>query len=489
LVHVDGTAGSTSFTDSSLANNTLTAHSTTVTATSKFGSGAMNFTASSAAYIDTGANGIFHISTNPFTVEAWAYFTSVPGADAIIAAKWFYGSSDFSTAWRFGYVSGSLAFQYSNTGYDNFNLTCTWTPPLNAWHHVAVDRDASNTIRLYLDGVVVATTSSSVNIIEGGHPTFIGNDGALASGFTGYLDEVRVSRFKALYAGAFTPPSAPFDPYPTTGPLAQNAQTLSATGTVGAASSTGTLVVTQASQTLVATAVVTVGATLGVTQAAQTLAATGWSAAFGPIAATQAPHTLVALGVDVLGGTLVVTQAPQTLAAAGSPRVGGTLGITQASQSLTAVGSPSVGGTLGVTQATQTLAAAGWRAATGTLAVTQAPQTLAGLGSAVTGTSGSLIVTQAPQTLSASATLGGVTGALGLTQAPQTLLGIGTVIPVVSGTLTLTQAPQILAGIGAVTPTISGTLNLTQEEQILVATAVVFTPSAVTTQARVLVMA
>jgi hypothetical protein len=84
----------------------------------------------------------------------------------------------------------------------------------------------------------------------------------------------------------------------------------------------------------------------------------------------------------------------------------------------------------------------------------------------VTGTSGSLLLTQAPQTLSASATLGGVTGALGIT-----------------------QAPQILAGIGVVTPTISGTLNLTQEEQILVATAVVFTPSAVTTQARVLVMA
>jgi hypothetical protein len=493
LVHADGANGSTAFIDSSIYAHTLTASGSAQVTTSspKFGTGSVTFS-SGVGSVSAGASVDLEFASLPFTVEAWAYFTAAPDSSyrAIISKYSDVGTSHLES-WWFGIDNSSkLAFLWSLDGTYNvsLNLLGAISPTLNTWYHLAADRDAAGTLRIYLNGAVLNSASVTESFFPSSAACLIGDDGTPTSvSFPGNLDEIRVTKGLARYGGAFTPPAQAFLPEYTVG-LTQAAQTLSATGNVStgtaitgtlnvtqtgqtlAATGTvtvgGTLSVTQAAQTLAATGGITVGGTLGVTQAAQTLAATGWSAAFGPIAATQAPHTLVALGVDVLGGTLVVTQAPQTLAAAGSPRVGGTLGITQAPQTLAALGGPVVGGTLGVTQATQTLAAAGWRAATGTLAVTQAPQTLAGLGSVVTGTSGSLLLTQAPQTLSASATLGGVTGALGIT-----------------------QAPQILAGIGVVTPTISGTLNLTQEEQILVATAVVFTPSAVTTQARVLVMA
>ena len=94
----------------------------------------------------------------------------------------------------------------------------TTAPTTGVWHHYAADRDAGGTLRIYIDGVVVASTSAPTfaNSIQ---PVNIGNDNGTGRTWPGYIDEVRVTKGIARYGGAFTPPSAPFvsepNPFPT----------------------------------------------------------------------------------------------------------------------------------------------------------------------------------------------------------------------------------------------------------------------------------
>jgi hypothetical protein len=335
LMHADGTAGSTTFTDSSSYAHTLTASGTgqVTTSSPKFGTGSAKFDGSAVAVVDTGNATDFQFGAGQFTIEVWAYFTSAPGTTYnTIAAQW--GSPQQS--WTFGTNnSGQLWLIGDTTGSGGyFPIQASFAPTLNTWYHLAVDRDASGNMRLYVNGAVLITSNMPQAFFASSNNCEIGGDG-VSTNFLGYLDEIRVSKGIARYGGAFTPPTAPFT---VSTPLAQDAQTLSAAGTVGAGAITGTL---------------------NVTQQAQTIAASG------------APR---------VGGTLAVAQASQSLVAAGSPRIGGTLGVAQAPQTIVAIGGPRVGGTLGVTQQAHTLLATGTVAAgaaiTGSLAVTQAPQTL-----------------------------------------------------------------------------------------------------------------
>ena len=371
LIHADGTNGSTAFVDSSSYARTLTAVGTAqvTTSSSKFGTGSLKVDIDKNSYIDSTNASDFQFGSGQFTVEYWAYYTSQPPIDAsgtymAAVSQW---APEGNDSWWFGHnnTNGLDVLLTATGSYDvTRDYKGPFIPTLNTWYHIAFDRDATSTLRMYVNGAVVSTTSDGGALFASTQTCAIGDDhGSSADGFPGYLDEIRVTKGLARYGGAFTPATAPFT---VSTPLAQAAQTLAAAGTVGAASAiTGTLAVTEANDSIAAAGTVLVSGTLSRTQANQTLAAAGGT---------------------VIGGTLTVNQAAQTLVAVGGPRVGGTLGVAQAPQTLLALGGPRVGGTLGVAQQTHTLLA------TGTV----------GAGAAITG---SLVVTQAPQSLVALATV------------------------------------------------------------------------------------
>lgn len=215
LVHFDGTSGQTTFTDD--AGHTLTATSATVnTATPKFGTGCGDFTAGAgAARIDTGNAVDFNLGNRQFTVEAWAYFTSAPISSNIYGILTQFGGSG-NLGWFLGQVQGSLAFYYSTSGTDNPSVGVAYTPALNTWIHIAADRDASNVIRVYANGVVMASATVSASIYASTQTCVIGNDHNNNRAFPGRLDEARVTSGVAKYGGAFTPPTAPFTLDPNT---------------------------------------------------------------------------------------------------------------------------------------------------------------------------------------------------------------------------------------------------------------------------------
>ena len=76
-------------------------------------------------------------------------------------------------------------------------------------YHVAVSRDGSDDVRLWVDGAQVGSTSNdSSGVFAGISPVFLGkhrDNGGDDAPMTGFLDEVRITTGKAQYVAGFTP--------------------------------------------------------------------------------------------------------------------------------------------------------------------------------------------------------------------------------------------------------------------------------------------
>lgn len=132
--------------------------------------------------------------------------------------------------------------------------------------------------------------------------------------------------------------------------------------------------------------------TVAVTNANDTVVATGTPVAKGTVAVTNANDTVVATGKTVIVGTLARTNANDTVVASGSPIAKGTSSTTNALDTVVAAGSPIARGTLAATNADDTVVASGTAGGltpiTGTVATTNADDTATAAGTpVVTGTS------------------------------------------------------------------------------------------------------
>jgi uncharacterized protein (DUF2141 family) len=208
LLHCDGANAATSLIDSSAAAHTVTCagnHKLT-TAQAKFGTASLDVTATGSGYAESADSADWEFGAGQFTVEAFFRPTIAISGVRIIAGHWTTGSF----GWDFGWNGATFVFFYSTTGSDNPSVGATYTPTQNAWVHVAADRDASNVLRIYADGVVKASGTVASAIFNSTASLRIGNDGVATRAPTGQVDEVRITKGVARYGGAFTPPSAPF---------------------------------------------------------------------------------------------------------------------------------------------------------------------------------------------------------------------------------------------------------------------------------------
>ena len=139
----------------------------------------------------------------PFTIECWAR-----ADDTGNGYMWCVGQYQFEC----GIDGDNLRTYSSGTGYTNFFTSGEFT--VNNWHHVAVVRDTSNVVKMYLNGTASSTTftyssayaaTNNVVIIGGEY----GSTTSIGHGWDGYIDEFRISRF-ARYTSNFTPSTDAF---------------------------------------------------------------------------------------------------------------------------------------------------------------------------------------------------------------------------------------------------------------------------------------
>jgi hypothetical protein len=203
------TCQSNRFIDNGPINASLTINGTpTVQAYSPFGSiseatpiSYSNYFDGSGDYLATPDNVAFTLSSNDFTFECWVYPTSITNGNNNLLVQWGNGN-----AWIFRYVAaGRPHFSGGAT-----SVTGTTTAVVvNQWNHIAITR-TSTTVRLFVNGVMDATTGTIGALTDGASQVTIGaySDGT-SEYVTGYISNLRLINGTSLYTSNFTPSTTP----------------------------------------------------------------------------------------------------------------------------------------------------------------------------------------------------------------------------------------------------------------------------------------
>lgn len=219
LLHCDGTNGSTTFTDSSNFNNTMTpaGNAAISTASPKFGTGSYSAGAGFNNGISTPAitGGPFDLSVGDFTIEK---FFNSPSADTntqIMTCIGTHGVDGFETI--LVNPSAQISAHIYIGGID-FPIVHATAVTKDVYHHLAFVRFGTQ-FQLYLDGIGAAgpqTSSGSFGVPSSA--LFIGYKPGFGSASMDIMDEIRITKGVARYTGNFTPPTAPFDGGASAGP-------------------------------------------------------------------------------------------------------------------------------------------------------------------------------------------------------------------------------------------------------------------------------
>lgn len=209
LLGLNGTNGATTTTDDSPA-----AHSSpTFVGNAHLDTGQAKFGASSLAldgsgdYIQYPDSNDWFFGTGQFTIEGWFRFGSVANNPCLIGQM---GGTD---TWMI-YLSGGNTILFRDGVANTSGGFSAWTPATGTWYHIAVDRDASNVMRVYVDGVMKSKVTFAFTLFNTGDPLSIGAryGGASSFDFNGWIDEVRITNGVARYASdsGFAVPTAAF---------------------------------------------------------------------------------------------------------------------------------------------------------------------------------------------------------------------------------------------------------------------------------------
>lgn len=218
LLNMEGSDGSTTFTDGSNTNRAISKGSSAEISVNqfKFGSSSLYLPGNSNSYLYTNGSNLGNFGSDDFTIEIWSYITSGTFAGTSISKfDSLYGNNNRSWILGPGVTSGQnrFAFNAFNSSQSTIVSLLASGYNTNQWYHVAVTREG-NTFRLFVDGNMIDSASSSQSLESNSVPVTIGsryNNGSYSQDpMTGYLDGVRITEGVARYTSNFSVPTAAF---------------------------------------------------------------------------------------------------------------------------------------------------------------------------------------------------------------------------------------------------------------------------------------
>lgn len=203
LIHCDGTNNSTVFEDDNGVRSKkgiqAVGNAQVDTAQSKFGGASAQFDGTGDYLLIPNST---PLGTNPWTIEYWVRFNSVASFPIMFDTR-----TDNSDLTGYSdYINGSGKLVVFMNSLDRIVSTTTFTT--GVWYHIAIVRDTSNNIKLYINGTNEGSTyshSSNMTSIR----NLIGTNSNQANFLNGWIDEVRISN-TARYTANFTPQTTPF---------------------------------------------------------------------------------------------------------------------------------------------------------------------------------------------------------------------------------------------------------------------------------------
>jgi hypothetical protein len=134
-----------------------------------------------------------------FTIEGWIY----PTAAGTYRTLFDFRSAAVEKAIFLGINTSNQLYLYVN---GVITITTAATVSLSAWAHVAVVRSNAST-KIYLNGTQSGSSWTDITDYGTTKPLRIGVDYSGAYGFTGYIDDVKISKGVARYTTTFTAPT------------------------------------------------------------------------------------------------------------------------------------------------------------------------------------------------------------------------------------------------------------------------------------------
>lgn len=210
LLNGDGANNSTIFTDRSISARAVTSVNGAKISTtqSKFGGSSMFFDGTND-YLSVPASADF-VPNADFTIEAWVYCpNTATGTTQRIAGFATTGGGNSSMTFHLK-ADGRLEI----AGYDGSGFTIatsTSAVSSNAWVHVVGQR-RSGEIEVWIAGSLDCTpVAVSGTFVAPVSPLSVGRMGDyVGQYFSGYIDELRITKGVARYTTTFTPPAAAF---------------------------------------------------------------------------------------------------------------------------------------------------------------------------------------------------------------------------------------------------------------------------------------
>jgi hypothetical protein len=178
-----------------------------------FNSQAVSFVGSftTSQYLSVANNSAFQYGTGDFTVECYfnpTTLTGTPGNSQSIVGLW--GGSTGQASWLLYLSAGNLIWYTSTNGSAQTNsLSGASGMVIGKWYHLALVR-SSGTTSIYVNGSLIASTSSVVNLFNANSTLTIGYNpiGGTPDYVNGYLSNVRIVKGTALYTANFIPPTS-----------------------------------------------------------------------------------------------------------------------------------------------------------------------------------------------------------------------------------------------------------------------------------------
>jgi hypothetical protein len=207
LLHMNGSDGSTTFTDESGKTWTAVSSAQIDTAQSVFGGASALFDGDNDKitsgdhddwWLDNGSN------SNLWTLDCWFKLSATGGTYGIMGQH-----KDDSNRWSVVLVGASnlLRFSFSNAGADH-NIDKTWVQDTD-WHHLAIVKNGTAGYMHFLGGAQISTTATDTTPMDN-----YAGDIKIGSGhtyfFPGWIDEVRISKGIARWTANFYPPSSAY---------------------------------------------------------------------------------------------------------------------------------------------------------------------------------------------------------------------------------------------------------------------------------------
>lgn len=196
----------TDFTDSSNSAKTVTSNSVTIDSSIKrFGAGSAYFSGSTT-YLSIGDSNDWNFGTGDFTIEMWVKSNNYPfGAyNDTTNARWLLNQrSNASNYIAFNLTKTGATFEVMSAASQLIKLDSTTYTNILDWHHYVIQR-YGNVFSIYIDGISVASTTLSITMPDISAPLEIGRWSGGGGYFSGWIDDIRITKGVARYPAEFS---------------------------------------------------------------------------------------------------------------------------------------------------------------------------------------------------------------------------------------------------------------------------------------------